>query len=117
MHEQPKPEHLLHSSASAPAVDRHHSLEVLVGKFAAGGCCGKRPTLTLEDLDAAGLTPIPGVFVSAIGQIVPRSGWRAMCVYVYETIVKKPFPVPEQGEEWGGIVADGIKEILRNEKT
>ena len=87
-------------------------LERLAARFADGGCCGKRPTLTLADLKAAGLTPIPTVFVSSLGQIIPRTGWRAMCVYVYEMLIKKPFPVPEKGEEWGDVVAAAIKEKL-----
>lgn len=88
------------------------ALEVLIKRFEAGGCCGKRPTLMMKDLEAVELTPVPAVFHSSMGQIIPSHGWRAMCVYVYESLVGKPFPQPPTGEEWGDVVAKELREIV-----
>lgn len=104
---------LLHSSFRENR--RNSALADLAKRFDDGGCCGKKPTLTLADLEACGLTPVPTVFAASIGQIIPRSGWRAMCVYVYETLFRTPFPAKEHmsdGKEWGTIVATEIRENL-----
>lgn len=89
------------------------ALLALATKFNQGGCCGKKPQVTIEDLEAAGLTPIPTVFPSTLGQIIPRSGWRALCVYVYETTIKKPFPPLESlnGRDLGEVVSHAILEM------
>jgi len=89
------------------------SVEALARKFKAGGCCGKTPTVTMPDLQAAGLTPIPTVFVSSIGQILPRSGWKALCLYVYESLERKPFPLKDQKGDPGTVVAEALLRAIQ----
>ena len=95
------------------------ALLALARKFSAGGCCGKTPQVTLEDLSACGLAPIPTVYVSSLGQIIPRSGWRALCVYVYETVIKKPFPQLDTlgNKDLGEVVSHAIKEMYEQQRT
>lgn len=116
MNEESKPDLL-----PAPVVERFCdgrsavALLALANKLSAGGCCGKVSKVTLPDLDACGLTPIPVVYVSSIGQIIPSSGWRALCVYVYEELIKFPFPPFDtigKDIDWGEVVAHAIKEKL-----
>ena len=112
-HERDAPVLLQNSVREGGRVDPGpERLAQLAARFSDGGCCGKKPTLTRQDLEEAGLAPVPTVFVSSLGQIIPRSGWRAMCVYVYERLLLKPFPVPAKGEEWGDVVAAGLKEKI-----
>lgn len=60
-------------------------------RFAAGGCCGKRPQVTMDDMRVLGLLPMPATFESSFGTIVPLSGWKALCVYAYERLAGVPF--------------------------
>src|SRR5579862_7861857 len=92
--------------------EKHQALSLLATRFADGGCCGKQPTLKLSDLEVCGLTLVPTVFTASIVQIIPRSGWRAMCFYVYEMLCHVPFPAAEhmdEAHEWGNIVANEIR--------
>lgn len=70
-------------------------LHDIARRFGAGGCCGKKPKVTSKDLATLGLIAIPVVFDSSLGRIAPYTGWKALCIYVYETIADQPVPVAE----------------------
>lgn len=64
-------------------------------KFRKGGCCGRKPEVTVLDLPALGLDAIDITFSSSRGQISPLTGWKAMCLWIYETFFG-PFPEDEK---------------------
>lgn len=86
----------------------------VASRFNLGGCCGKVAKISMGDLESIGLTPIPTVFISSFGQIIPRSGWKAMCVYVYETIEKKPFPKDYKNDP-GELIAEILLKRVNND--
>lgn len=82
--------------------DAESAVEAVASRFSAGGCCGRRPIVTAADLKLIGVSPVPATFRSSRGIIVPTSGWRALCLYIYERITGLVMPATR------GKKADGM---------
>lgn len=104
-------------SVSGSRKARQQLLDVAT-RFSRGGCCGKRPEVTPLDLDLLGVTPLPRTFLSSLGLIMPASGWKALCVFIYESLADGPFPAQEtKKRDAGEVVADLIRKQVRDSSS
>lgn len=100
------------------STSRKLDLQKAAEHFAQGGCCGKKPRVTSADLKVLGLIPVPETFDSSLGRIVPMSGWKAMCVWAYETLSGKTFHVEHsRSHDAGVLVARFIRSELLAERS
>lgn len=66
-------------------------------KFSESDCCrDKKIAVTVEDLQALDLWPVPATYDALLGiRVAPLSGLKSLCVYVYEKLSNKPYPMAE----------------------
>lgn len=83
-------------------------------KFALGGCCGKRSVVSLKDIARLGLLPIPRIYESSFGLIVPLFGWKELCVWVHEEMFGS-FP-HDWSSDPGEAVAEMLRKIAKNKR-
>lgn len=90
-------------------IERTLILEI-ANRFEKGGCCGKRSVVSSQDIKALGLWPLPEVYQSSLGNIIPMAGWKSFCVYVYEKLSGLNYPLSNSDKD----PADPIVIFLRN---
>lgn len=76
-------------------------------------CCGRgAPLVTDDDWQYLGLWPMPTIYSSSLGSILPNSGWYARCLYAYERLTGRAFPgQPTDKAQLPGLVADEVDRL------